>query len=350
MQTQSLKELKAENGGEVEPIVDEPVEQPKEELQDEYVEVDENLKPVEEEPEAEKEEAKEEPEIESWMQTDEATSEESGFTPNHEAAKRRKQNKALRTTVAEKESEIEQLKRQVEQLSTGQVTTQQPQAETLPPRPTREQFDFDDDAYDKAVDEWNDKKLDLKFNSFNQSNLKKQQEEAQKQQMQQAQAKVNEAVDSHYERASELVSAGKVDATKYQQADKNLRMAMETVFPKQGDSLTDNLISKLGEGSEKILYSLGVNNTKLAELQSRMINDPSGLSAAVYLGELKSELGAPKKRRSQARKPAKHVSGDAQTSDSHAKLHKKYDKMTSVQERISFKRKARADGVDVSNW
>lgn len=349
MQTQSLNELKAENGGEVEPTIDEPVEQPKEALQDEYVEVDENLKPVEEEPEAEKEEAKEETEIESWMQTDEATSDESGFVPNHEAAKRRKQAKALRSQLGEKDDEIEQLKRQVEQLSTGQVAPQ-PQAETLPPRPTREQFDFDDDAYDKAVDEWNDKKLDMKLNSFNQSNEQKQQEEAQKQQLQEAQAKVNKAVDSHYERAGELVSSGKVEFEKYQQADQNVRMAMDKVFQGQGDALTDQLISKLGEGSEKILFSLGVNNAKLAELQSRMINDPSGIEAAIYLGELKTQLKAPEKRRSQARKPAKHPDGDVQTSDSHSKLQKQYNKMNDIQERISFKRKAKADGVDVSNW
>jgi hypothetical protein len=350
VQTQSLKELKAENGGEVEPTIDEPVEQPKEELQDEYVEVDENLKPVEDEPEAEEEEATEELEIESWMQTDEATSEESGFVPNHEAAKRRKQTKALKATVSEQESEIEQLKRQVEQLSTGQVAPQQPQAETLPARPTREQFDYDDDAYDKAVDEWNDKKLELKFNNFNQSNQQKQQEQAQQKQLEEAQAKVNKAVDSHYERAGELVTSGKVKAEQYQQADQNVRLAMDKVFQGKGDLLTDQLISKLGEGSEKILFSLGVNNTKLAELQSKMINDPSGIEAAVYLGELKTELKAPTKRRSQARKPAKHPDGDVQTSDSASKLHKKYEKMTSIQERISFKRQAKRDGIDVSNW
>ncbi len=350
MEELSLKELKAQNGDQVEEVETEQVEFPKEEIQDEYVEVDENLEPVKEEAKVEVEDTEEQTEIEAWMQTDEATSEESGFVPNHEAAKRRKQAKALKAEIGEKDSEIEQLKRQVEQLSTGQVAPQQQQAEALPPRPTREQFDYDDDAYDKAVDEWNDKKLEARFNSFNQTNQQKQQEETQKRQFQEAQAKVDKAVDSHYERASELVSSGKVKAEQYQQADQNVRLAMDNIFQGKGDVLTDQLISKMGEGSEKILFSLGVNNAKLAELQSKMINDPSGIEAAIYLGELKTQLKTPEKRRSQARKPAKHISGDVQTSDSHSKLQKQYNKMTSVQERISFKRKAKADGIDVSKW
>lgn len=350
MEEYSLKQLKAENGDEVETIDNEVVEQPKEELQDEYIEVDENLKPVEDEPEDDEEVADGETEIESWMQSDEATPDESGFTPNHEAAKRRKQAKALKATVAEKDSELETLKKQIEQLQSGAATPQQPQTEALPERPTREQFDYDDDAYDKAVDEWNDKKIEARFNSFSQSSNQKADQERQQQEQLNAKAAQDKVVDSHYERASKLVEEGKIDADKYQQADRNFRQAMNVAFPDKGDAITEQLISKIGEGSEKVMYSLGVNNAKLAELQSRILSDKSGLSAAMYLGELKSQLSTPTKRRSQAKKPAKQVNGDVQASDSHSKLRKKYDKMTSVQDRVSFKRKARADGVDVSNW
>lgn len=61
--------------------------------------------------------------------------------------------KRLRAEIKSRDRELAQAKKQLAEL-------QKPAPKTDPgPRPTREQFDWDDDAYDKAIDEWNEQRL-----------------------------------------------------------------------------------------------------------------------------------------------------------------------------------------------
>lgn len=292
-------------------------------------------------------------ELESWQQTEEqetSENDQSGFKPNAEAAKKRKQNKALRGQVKEQESEIELLKKQIEELKTGDVRPTQNNEPLLGARPTLEQFDYDSAKYESALDDWQDQKFKQMFNDLNQSTQQQQQQAAQADLIRK---NLQNSLDDHYSRAEKLVESGKVDAASYQMADTNVRRALENIFPNAGDSTADQIIdtlNSLGEGSEKVMYMLGRNNNKLNELTGIIQNDPSGLKMMAHLGKLHAEVQNPSKTRSNAPKPATSLQGDSATKNGYGSLYKQYQKSNDVQTRLDLKRKARQAGEDVSKW
>ena len=262
----TLDELKAENAAIEAKANNAPIEDNQEAIKDEYVEVEEEIKADEGEATPE-DEGGEKPELEDWQLTEDTeTSEDdqkSGFVPNHEAAKRRKQARALKGELNDTKDENEELKARIAALESGK---QQPQAEASAKplvKPTREQFDYDDDAYDEAIEKYYDDKFDQKLNSHSTNANQKSQQEAQQEALNKAKQK---SLDDHYERAAKLVSQGKVTEESFKGADKVVRMTLESMYPGQGDSSTDALIStldNLGEGSEKVMYQLGVNPSKM---------------------------------------------------------------------------------------
>lgn len=356
MATLSLKQLKEENAAKEEVKQDLPVDDIKEDVKDEEIEVDDSKVAANEEDESTEDGDKDKPEVESWMQAEDTeTSEDdqkTGFVPNHEAAKRRRQAQALKGDLKEAKSENEELLARIAKLEGGNAPTLQPQEleVKLPPRPTREQFDFDDDAYDTAIDEWNDKKLDLKLNTHYQTNTEKQQQQTQAHEQKIA---LDKSLDDHYDRAAELVATGKVTEDSYKNADKMVRLSMNNLNPGKGDAITDAVISTLnsaGVGSEKVMYQLGVNPAKLQELQNKLVSDPTGLAAAVYLGQLQSQVQTPSKRRSQAPAPGEKVEGEGGSSGPSGKMQKEYDKSDDPGFRVKLKRKAKSQGIDVTKW
>lgn len=120
-----------------------------------------------------------------------------------------------------------------------------------------------------------------------------------------------------------------------------------------GDAIVDSLIASLGKGSEKVMYNLGVNKARLGELQQRFEEDPTGVKASIYLGQLNAELSSPRKKTTSAPAPAPQVNGDkAEKADVKA-LRKEYqnaDKRGDLQARFNARRKARQAGIDTTNW
>ena len=354
MTTLSLKELKAENAKLEETNDDVIVDDVKEDIKDEYVEVDDNDKVVDKESDDSVDASKDEVETESWMQTEDAGDSEddtkSGFVPSAKHAAKRKDFKSLKADLRDTSDENAELKARIAALEGGNTPQAQAPKPTLGARPTREQFDFDDNAYDVAVDEWNDAKFDLKLNERLTTN---QQSNNQEQAQQKAQQALQNNLSDHYERASKLVESGKVTAESFKSSDKMVRLSLDSMSPGNGENITNSIIStlnSLGEGSEKVMYQLGVNETKMSRLQSLLITDPSGLSAVAYLGQLHSQVQTPSKRRSQAAKPSANADGETGSSGKAGTLQKQYAKSTDPQERVTMKRKARSNGIDVSNW
>ena len=343
----SLKQLKEENAGNPTEVENTVIEDNTEVIQDEYVEVDEGLNEVTKETQGKEEKPSEENVIESWMQTDKATSEENkGFVPNAEAAKQRRKYKALRDESEEKDDRIANLESMLAQLQSGNP---EPQAEEVKPP------DLPDDLYDEnAMRKYHADYAKYSQNLILNSEQKRQQELEQRQQQQKLaehQSQLDKSFNSHLDEADDLVNQGKITEDAFTQAQLNVYRSLDAVSNGQGQNITKGLISKLGEGSAKVIYSLGVNSQKMATLTNKLSSDPSGLSAAVYLGQLQSEISTPKNRRSNAPKPQKQISGNSSTAMSTAeKKMKEYQKMKDVQKRISFKRKAKKEGIDVSNW
>ncbi len=352
MEILSLKELKEKNAADEVGEQDEQVIEQQEAAEDEYVEDTSETVEGEAETEPAEEGGEEKVELESWMQTEEPeTSEDSsGFKPNAKYAAKRKNFKALKGEITEQKDEIETLKAELQQYKSGNPPVVE-QKQELPPRPTREQFDFDDDAYDAAIDDWNDKKLEIKLANHSQkTEAQKQQERNNQKAFEQQQQSLNQ----HYERAGKLVADGKVTEQAYHSADSKVRRAIERVFQGRGDVITDALISTLnglGEGSEKVIYALGVNESKLDEFTNILERDQTGMAASAYLGKLHAKATTPNnKRRSQAPKPGSKVEGESGNGGKAGTLQKQYAKSDDPQTRISLKRKARQQGVDTSNW
>lgn len=337
---QTLEELKAENAAaeltgteETEVITPNTIA----EVEEEEVETEEADTDTEDLGEGKKEEV-----LESWMQTESEES-EGNFNNGDMASLRRK----LKGKVKERDEEIEQLRAENERLKTPQ---QSQQANQVPPRPTREQFDWDDDKYDAAVDEWQMQRF--------QATQANQQQQSKVNQSQQAQLDaITKATDSHYERAQKLVESGAISAEAYTLADTAVRTAFEQVFPSQGDTVTDAVISQLnslGEGSEKVMFHLGRNPTALSSLKSKLTSDPSGMQAMAYLGTLHAKATqSPTKKVSQAPKPATQLKGEENTSSASKPMLKKYQaahKSGNSQEAFNIKREARQKGIDTTSW
>jgi hypothetical protein len=337
----TLKELKAQNADSIEeaPAIEEaePEASEPEAVETEVVEGD-------------KLEAKEgdteEVEQEGWMQTEEAEDsddQKGGFVPNRGvAAVKRK----LKAKLNDAKDENETLKARIEALEKGGPTSPTKEA-GLPPRPKREDFDFNDDDYDAAVDDWNDKKLDIKLTTHTQSTQ-------QKASQFQAEEALKQSVNGHYDKAAKLVEDGRITEDSYLNADRAVRHAVDSAFGGNGDQLVDRLIHTLnlsGEGSEKVMYQLGVNPPKLARLGELLRNDPSGLSASVYLGTLQAQITTPTKRRSTAPAPAAKVDGEGGGGGPEGTFHKQYKKAgDDAGQRIKIKRAAKKKGVDTSQW
>lgn len=336
----TLAELKAKNAAEEET-----------EQETEVVEVEEQqdtkvtIAPVEttaEETEDDTEEEESE-DVESWMQEEVATPDDgdSGFKPNREAAAVRKK---LKAKLHEKDDELESLKAEIERLKTGSTTA--PQTELK--RPKLEDFDYDEEAYNAAMDDYYDKRVDTKLESKQSSQQQREAAERQKKAL-------DEAVDRHYTRAAKLVEEGKVSEEKYTQADRAVRESFERIAKGNGDKIVDSLIKtldSLGEGSEKVFYQLGVNPAKMQEVANLFATDPTGLSTVAYLGKLQASIQSPTKRKSSAPKPTPELSnggGSAKTPGD--VFYKRYKKAgNDVQARMNIKREAQAQGVDTSKW
>lgn len=336
----TLAELKAKNAAEEEAEQETEVVEV-EEQQDTKVTiapVETTVEEVEDDADEEESEA-----VESWMQEEVATPDDdgdSGFKPNREAAAVRKK---LKAKLHEKDDELESLKAEIERLKSGSTTA--PQTELK--RPKLEDFDYDEEAYNAAMDDYYDKRVETKLES--KQSVQQQREAAERQKK-----ALEEAVDRHYTRAAKLVEEGKVSEEKYTQADRAVRESFERIAKGNGDNIVDSLIKtldSLGEGSEKVFYQLGVNPAKMQEVANLFATDPSGLSTVAYLGKLQASIQSPTKRKSSAPAPSPELKGSGSTKTPGEALLRRYKKAgNNVQARLDIKREAKRQGIDTRNW
>jgi hypothetical protein len=333
----TLEELKAENAQ------TETVETETPQVEEEVVDVEasevetEEVAEVEAEPEPTEDE---EAEPEAWQLTDEQTSDDNvdgGFSGRDIAAAKHK----LRAKLEKKHnSELEALKAEIEALKGGQVNRAQP----ISTKPKREDFygaDDPDEAFFDALTDWKLEQRNAQSTAQTQAD--------------QYRKSLDDTVGKHYERAVELAEKSGISAEVYQNSDLAVRSMIERIRPNQGDLIADQLISTLGEGSEKVMYYLGRNANALAQLEAALLRDPSGMQASVLLGRKLAEVTQPQKRVSRAPAPPKQIQGDSGQGEpaNVRKLREKYSnahKKGQIQSAYNVKKEAKAAGVDVSNW
>lgn len=278
--------------------------------------------------------------VEDWMK--------SGDEPQKEFTSR--DIKAAKTNLKAKldkrhSSETDELRAEIEQLKkTQNATPQQPLK-----RPKRDDFfesDEPDQAYDDAV-------LDYTLAVGKAERSAEHAAQSTESQASNKQKKIGDAVDGHYERAAELAHKSGISAEAYRNADLAVKEMVESLYPNSGDSVVDELISIIGKGSERVIYNLGVNKTRLNELRARLSEDKSGMTSIAYLAELNVKLNRSVKPNTNAPPPADTLKGDGTRSDDLSGLKKDYEtavKGNDMQAAFDARRSARKGGVDVTQW
>ena len=348
----TLEELKQENAKlEAEQAAKEP-EVTEEVIEEEVVTLEAEEEAVEEETvEAEAtdteevtEESTEETETELWMQSEEqASQEDSGkFTNSDMASLRRK----MKAKAEEKDTEIESLKAEIEALKQGSPA---PVKQSTVTRPKLEDFEYDEDKYQEALDAY----FIEKVRAEQQTTLQAQQEQQAQAQRQQA---LDKSLNTHYQRVSQTINEGKLTEQQYQNAETKVRLAFERIAPNQGDMYADELISTLanaGEGSDKVVFYLGRNESELQDVISKLQNNDLG-GAMMKLGSLQNKLTSAKlKTTSNAPKPAPKIKGTESTANSSSSLHQKYKRAHAngnTQRAFELKREAKAQNIDTKHW
>jgi hypothetical protein len=206
--------------------------------------------------------------------------------------------------------------------------------------------DYTDQAeFDKALDEFKDWDADDRMRRIR---MRDEQSYIQAKNK----ALLDERVDAHYERASSLLAKSGIAPELFKHADQKVRKTIDSLRPGMGDVIADSFISTLDDGSEKVMYYLGVNEVALNKLQALLVDDPTGLRAAVYLGQEKQRLTTPTKHRSNAPAPSKNVNGDVNSGNAKG-LKRKYEaahKSGDLQLAYNLKQQAKKEGSDVKIW
>lgn len=337
---QTLEQLKAENAAREATQAPNPQDDAGEVI-DEAADVDE---PIEQTAESDEGESDTQAEAEDWAKGDDQESQGAGkkFTDQDVAAAK---NKLRAKLDRQHQSEIEKLQLQLEE-----ERRKHQQVPQIGDKPKLEQFydqDNPEEAFAEALVDWKMKA------SAAQQQVSHQQYEHQRKALE-VQRRIEQSVDQHYERAAKLAEASGITPELYQSADLKVREAIESVFPGGGgEGVTNALIANLGEGSEKVLYNLGVNQARRNELVNLLKEDQSGLRASVFLGKLAAELSAPQRKRTNAPPPATQVQGDRKTTEAGRALHRKYEeahKRGDVQAAIDLKSEAKRAGVNTQTW
>lgn len=303
---------------------------------------DEVVEEIVEEPQVEEEvvvnEVIDEGKEEEWMREGDEPSqggEETVPLHSHIKAKRK-----LKGKISELDEEVERLKNE-----NAQLKSQKAEPIEFPKRPRRGDFEFDDD-YEDAMDVYEEKKDNLKFQQLQRTQSL---EESQKR----IKDRIEKGVDEHYARAESLLESSGITPDAFKASDQKIREAVESIRPKQGDGIVDQFISRLGEGSEKVMFRLGRSKALLGEFIGLLANDPSGLDAATFLGEQKAILLNTGKRKSGAPVPDTQLNGDETAGQKEKILKKRYQeahKKGNGQEAWNAKRQAKAAGVNTSGW
>jgi len=282
-----------------------------------------------------------------WLQDEEDTDEDSqtssGSVPEATLVHIKKK---LKGKIREKDDEIQALRRELEELKAQKAGgSADPQIEK-PKRPRLEDFDTEEE-FEAALDEYEEKKLEY----IQKVALAKQQQELEAQKRAEQLAR---SIDAHYERASKLVKEAGISPEVYQQADAQVKEAIEEVLPGAGESVFNEFVNIVGEGSEKAMFYLGRNKTAREQFKSLLATDRTGLKAVFQLGQIVAKInGAQTVKTSRAPKPATEVKGDASPSSKSNALLRKYreaHKRGDVQLAYNIKKQAKAEGIDTSTW
>ncbi|EIC0165702.1 phage capsid protein [Salmonella enterica subsp. enterica serovar Kinondoni] len=190
--------------------------------------------------------------------------------------------KDLRKGFKETQKENRELRRQLEE-ALAKPAEQQPtqtQTDAIPPKPTLESCDYDEQAFETALTDWHEKK-----------SRAEQQKQQQQRQQQEVIQRFQQRLEKHNERATRL------PVKDYRETEEIVRRELPAIQQ-------EILIHAADEGSELIAYALGKNQ----QLRQRVAAEKDPIRAAFLLGQISKQVSlAPKPKK--APKPEPEVRG-----------------------------------------
>ncbi|EMM4584868.1 phage capsid protein [Salmonella enterica] len=190
--------------------------------------------------------------------------------------------KDLRKGFKETQKENRELRRQLEE-ALAKPAEQQPtqtQTDAIPPKPTLESCDYDEQAFETALTDWHEKK-----------SRAEQQKQQQQRQQQEVIQRFQQRLEKHNERATRL------PVKDYRETEEIVRRELPAIQQ-------EILIHAADEGSELIAYALGKNQ----QLRQRVAAEADPIRAAFLLGQISKQVSlAPKPKK--APKPEPEVRG-----------------------------------------
>lgn len=281
-------------------------------------------------------------EEEEWMKEGDDSDQTDDSVPLHAHIRAKRK---LKGRISDRDEEIDRLKAE-----NAELKSKQSKPLELLKRPRRADFadesgEVDEEKYEKALDDYEESKEDVRFQQLQHTQAIRTSQEA-------TAKKVETAVDAHYGRAEKLLENG-ISAEAFKASDLTVREAVESIRPKQGDMVVDQLISRLGEGSEKVFFRLGRSKALLGEFVGLLAGDPSGLDAATFLGQQKAILTNTKRRSSNAPSPDTELKGDETAGQKGKILKRRYDeahKKGEAQKAWNAKKEAKKLGINTSKW
>ncbi|EBP4001036.1 phage capsid protein [Salmonella enterica subsp. enterica] len=190
--------------------------------------------------------------------------------------------KDLRKGFKETQKENRELRRQLEE-ALAKPAEQQPtqtQTDAIPPKPTLESCDYDEQAFETALTDWHEKK-----------SRAEQQKQQQQRQQQEVIQRFQQRLEKHNERATRL------PVKDYRETEEIVRRELPAIQQ-------EILIHAADEGSELIAYALGKNQ----QLRQRVAAETDPIRAAFLLGQISKQVSlAPNPKK--APKPEPEVRG-----------------------------------------
>lgn len=240
----------------------------------------------------------------------------------------------------EYKSELEELKAEIAALKSGQVAPQaqakpQQQEEKYPPVPLLYENGIDTpEQYQKAYQKW---VSDCK--AVDQRNAQRSETENQ------FKRRTEEVTRKLAERVGKFAVEHKIKDERVIGAIERATSEIDGATKIEGSLAY--LLDAVGDGSERVAYYIGTNDTAMNKVKGLLQEDPTGLRASAYMARLVGQLKPNQRTKtSKAPPPDQPVKGDASSTGSIAKrLQSEWDKAEKREEMVKIRKKAREAGV-----
>lgn len=226
----------------------------------------------------------------------------------------------LRESRRVEREEKERLQKQNEELLKQLSLIGNKPAEQPRQIPTLESCGYDESTYQAKLAEWVAGNTERQLQEIQHKQLQEQRRQLMQQQLE-------SDVHEHYKRVEQLG----VPADDFIPAEKAVRDTF-------GDAAVDQMIAAIGEGSERVVYHLGLNAGERDKIGQLIQLDPSGLRAMAYIGQLNARLASQPAQKTISQAPAadRPLSG-TKTADSASAVVKKLQRLDGMADRSKFR-------------